>query len=162
VILPMFCFLIYLLARRRVSPSRVFVFWVAAAALPFVYYAFIIDKGFAEISMNFSQHLASQNLPAEDKLTGYYERSFEGIGQGFAAVFGVVWPFVAAFGIIHVLTRKPFATKGVFFLLWLLGGSTAFLLPYFYPRFLIYMIPPMAWLIGWGMTVLGMRLTRKN
>ncbi|MBN1866312.1 hypothetical protein JW916_03370 [Candidatus Sumerlaeota bacterium] len=125
---------------RFAMRNAVVVFWIAAAALPTVYYGLVIDGGFGEIAGSFAGHLKSSAF-----LENYEETSVRGAARALWAAFGVGLPFALAGMILQLRPggRVPGATG--FFLLWLLGCLTVFTLPYLYPRFLIYTIPPLAW-----------------
>ena len=140
---------------RRDLVRGVVLFWCLAAALPVFYYGLVLDGGFAEISKNFKQHLASQAI-----LDGFERRGIAGTVRALWAVFGVGLVPAAAGMALSLRRRAGIARSAVFFAVWLLGCATVFTLPYFYPRFLVYMIPGMAWFAAEALRQLGMRAAR--
>jgi hypothetical protein len=142
---------------RRDLVRGVVVFWCLAAALPVFYYGLVLDGGSAEISKNFKQHLASQAI-----LEGFERRGIAGTVRALWAVFGVGLVPAAAGMALSLRRRAGIARSAVFFAVWLLGCATVFTLPYFYPRFLVYMIPGMAWFAAKALRQLGMRAARKR
>lgn len=142
---------------RRDLVRGVAVFWCLAAALPVFYYGLVLDGGFAEISKNFKQHLASQTI-----LEGFERRGIAGTVRVLWAVFGVGLVPAAAGMALSLRRRARIAHSAVFFAVWLLGCATVFTLPYFYPRFLVYMIPGMAWFAAEALRQLGIRAARER
>jgi hypothetical protein len=142
---------------RRDLVRGVVVFWCLAAVLPVFYYGFVLDGGFTEISKNFKQHLASQAI-----LEGFERRGIAGTVRALWAVFGVGLVPAAAGMALSLRRRAGIARSAVFFAVWLLGCSTVFTLPFFYPRFLVYMIPGMAWFAAQALRHLGVRAARER
>jgi hypothetical protein len=135
---------------ERFRPAYFIAFWLLAAAPAMLYYGAIIDGGFGEILTSMRQHLASQ-----PGLANIQTRSLAGAGRALTAVFGLgLAP--AAVGLIGAFRPARFANPATrLALYWLIGGCTPFLLPYFYPRFFLYMIAPMAWLAADALTSVG-------
>ncbi len=131
---------LFLWNKKKILISRYACFWTIAAILPLLYYALILDGGFAEISQNLRQHVGSQEI-----LEGYLQTTPSGIFRGLFITFhiGII---LATLGVLFAILQKRVQSPShIFFLLWFIGAATVFLLPFFYPRFLIYMIPTIAW-----------------
>jgi hypothetical protein len=136
-------------ARRWVA--SVAVFWLPAALPALIYFGAIIDGGFGEISHNMALHLQGRHGGLEN----FETRTPAGAARALWAVFG--WGLIpAAIGLWAVAQvpqrRNPAVRLAA---VWLLGGCAPFLLPYFYPRFFIYMIPAVAWLAAAGLVAVG-------
>jgi hypothetical protein len=142
-------------ARRRWA-TRCALYWLAAAVLPFLYYAFVIDGGFGEIARNLREHIDSRGI-----LSDYLRSDARGAATAFGAVYG--WGLAPALlGLVLVWAKwRKFRSVAPLFSLWILGGCSVFLLPYLYPRFLVYTIAPTAWFAATAIW-LGIRWLRKK
>jgi hypothetical protein len=131
---------------RRTKLLRCALFWSVAAAGPLLYYSFVLDSGFMEIFQNLRQHTESMTI-----LEGHLARGFAGAARTLWLAFGGVGllALAGAYVVVRIRTLRPAAAIAG---CWLLGGCVAFALPYYYPRFLAEMIPPMAWLAAAAVT----------
>jgi hypothetical protein len=118
------------------------LFWLAAALLPVVYYTFVLDTGWAEWADNTSLtrfHMAYHHYPPLTPQTGLL---------AFRQAFGPILPLVLLglpCFLLLVRHRRP-ALADRFFLCWLLASGVIITMPFLFARFLIFIIPPVAWL----------------
>jgi hypothetical protein len=133
--------------RRRARLLPLFaLYWLLAALPALVYFGAVIDGGFGEIAANFRQH-----LDAQQGLDGFETRSPAGLARALWSVFGLGLVPVAL-GLALAIRSRRQTSKNTpnTALYWAVGGLTPLLLPYFYPRFFVYLIGPAAWLAAVG------------
>jgi hypothetical protein len=158
VVAPLLAFQVFLLIEKRNERAPTAIqfasFWLLAGILPLLYYGCLIEGHFGEITRNFQEHIRSQEIL---KGTGFEERNLIGVLRALWCVLGP-GGIVALAGLFMELTRILRKHAGeserrvfCFYLFWAIGCLPVFTLPYFYPRFLIYLIPAGAWFAAAGL-----------
>lgn len=117
------------------------VFWGATAILPLVYYGFALDTGFAELPANHKLLYFHQQLHKE------YEALTVWSGlKTYWQAFSIGLP-LAILGMFSLILRwRTLSDADRFFVCWFAGSLLTLTMPYIFPRFLIFSIPPMAYL----------------
>ncbi len=115
-----------------------------AALGPLVYYGLVLDTGFAEIAAN-------------HRLMRYHGEyhQYEPLGlvsglKTYWAAFGWGLP-LAGIGLAWAVRRRPWRDADRLFLAWTLASLWTLTAPYIFPRFLIFSIPPFAYLCARGL-----------
>lgn len=155
LLLPMGLLMLGYLARGKAERKRwiALACWVGAAALgPLFYFGLVLPSGFQELWGNFNQHLQSQTI-----LTGYHTRSFAGLGLAFWEILGPAFLLVTVGLIVKIRQGFREHQRDAWMGVWLLGGLTVLLLPWFYTRFFAVILLPLAWLGGEGLWWLGQK-----
>ncbi len=168
VVAPLVCFQGFLLFENRDRGKMALQFagfWLAAGVLPLLYYGCLIEGRFGEISRNFGEFAPSQNIL---KGTGFEERGLTGTARGLWSVFGPGL-LLAIAGLVLELKRvigkcvsESDRRAFCFYLFWAMGCLPVFGLPYFYPRFLVYLIPAGAWFASVGLEALYARFFKRS
>jgi len=122
------------------------LFWGIAAILPLIYYGTILDTGFAELQANTALLKFHQELHHYESLTlrsgvRIYWHVF-GLGLIFALLG--LWGMIRSF--------RKWSESDWFFVCWFVGTLLTLTMPYIFERFLLFSIPPFAYL-----TVQGLR-----
>ena len=145
LVLPIAVFGVWRLVARRAGVRS----WLGAAmgaavalGLYGAYFASVLPGGFGELAEQFHEY-----LPSRDILEGYFLPSSGGIAGGLYEMFGL-WLIPVVAGIVWQLTRYRRRPATHLAALWFVGACSVFVLPYFFSRFLIYMIPAAGWFVG--------------
>lgn len=132
---------LWLAEDRHRMLMRMAVFWMTALMLPLAYYGLVLDTGFAELPANHSLLYYHQQLHKEyEALTPWTAL------KTYWQAFSIGLPLA---GIGAVLTLSRWRTWGeaeAFFLFWMAGSLVTLTMPYIFPRFLIFSIPPFAFM----------------
>jgi hypothetical protein len=157
-ILPIFFHQIYSVWCERGSVKlvkRIVLYWLVVLILPVIWFEWIMGGFVKEYAEFWRDHLRTQSLNA-------YPRTSLGLSIKYLfEVFSVfLVPAVCGF-ILALVGKRREEEKNYFFIMWALGCSLTFALPYIFPRFLKYFIPSFAYFsvlsFAWIFSLLGKR-----
>lgn len=114
------------------------LYWGVALSLPLWYYGSVISGGLAEILTNFWEHLDTQQIQSYPSLT------LPLAVQNLWTVFGPLL-LLSIPGFFYALRRRLSSPGDFLCFFWLLGATSTFTMPYVFPRFFQYMIPPVVY-----------------
>lgn len=124
-------------AGRRVFKSL--PMWAGALAWPAIYFGLVAEGGFRELFTNFDNHLAQDEINPFEPLT---------LSTGFrdlAVVFSLAGLGAVAAGLAAGSVDRFRSRADRLMICWVVGCLPVFTLPYIFPRFLMYFIPPFAY-----------------
>ena len=114
-------------------------FWGLAATLPLVYYGLLLDTGFGEILAN------HRLIYYAEKYHGYEPLRLASGLRTYWTAFGVGLP-LAVIGLARAVRARTRTQADRFFLAWFAGSLWTLTLPFLFARFLVFSIPPFAYL----------------
>ncbi|MCX7048751.1 MAG: hypothetical protein NTX50_25100, partial [Candidatus Sumerlaeota bacterium] len=113
------------------------IYWFFAALLPCIWYYLFLQGMFTEVFAFKSSHLYQQSLQS-------YPPTAQTWARDLWQVFNWAWLLVLI-GLARRIRRGLPTAADRFCLIWLLVGLLPLALPYIFPRFFQYLIPPAAW-----------------
>ncbi|OPZ15782.1 MAG: hypothetical protein BWZ10_01671 [candidate division BRC1 bacterium ADurb.BinA364] len=134
----LFQFLTWRGARGRSRFFEFALYWLSAASLPIIYYGLILDTGFAEIPLNHSllrYHMEFHRYEPLTPATG---------ARTYWQAFGLGLP-LAALGLARAVRRGRWRDSDRLFACWLAASLWTLAMPFLFPRFLLYSLPPFAY-----------------